>query len=406
MSETPTDPAAQQPSDVVPDVVPDEVRHEWEALAEEARGHQFAYYVRDAPTLSDAEYDLLMRRLEALEERPPELRTPDSPTQKVGGASSPPSSPRSTTSSGWSASTTRSRPTRCSSWDARLDARRGRRRAALPVRAQGRRAGDQPALRGGPAGARADPRRRPHRRGRHAQRAHDRGIPHRLTATPTTRCPTWSRCAARCSSRSRRSSGSTRSSSRPASRRSPTRATPPPARCARRTPASPRPARSAWSATASARARASTSTRQSEAYDALRGLGPADLRPTSGSSTRSTRCDAFIEHYGEHRHDVEHEIDGVVVKVDEVSLQRRLGSTSRAPRWAIAFKYPPEEVNTKLLDIQVNVGRTGRVTPFGVMEPVSVAGSTVERATLHNANEVGARTCSSATPWCCARPAT
>ncbi|MGN6610026.1 MAG: NAD-dependent DNA ligase LigA [Jatrophihabitans sp.] len=96
----------------------------------------------------------------------------------------------------------------------------------------------------------------------------------------------------------------------------------------------------------------------------------------------------FIEYYGEHRHDVEHEIDGVVVKVDELALQRQLGSTARAPRWAIAFKYPPEEVNTKLLDIAVNVGRTGRVVPFGVMQPVRVAGSTVERATLHNAFEV------------------
>ncbi|MDT4937196.1 MAG: ligase [Pseudonocardiales bacterium] len=96
----------------------------------------------------------------------------------------------------------------------------------------------------------------------------------------------------------------------------------------------------------------------------------------------------FIEYYREHRHDVEHEIDGVVVKVDDLALQRRLGSTSRAPRWAIAFKYPPEEVNTRLLDIQVNVGRTGRVTPFGIMEPIKVAGSTVDRATLHNADEV------------------
>src|SRR5258708_36509404 len=81
-------------------------------------------------------------------------------------------------------------------------------------------------------------------------------------------------------------------------------------------------------------------------------------------------------------------MDGVVVKVDDLGLQRRLGSTSRAPRWAIAFKYPPEEVTTKLLDIQVNVGRTGRVTPFGRMDPVKVAGSTVELATLHNADEV------------------
>src|SRR5699024_7817999 len=97
----------------------------------------------------------------------------------------------------------------------------------------------------------------------------------------------------------------------------------------------------------------------------------------------------FIDYYGEHRHDAaEHELDGVVVKVDEVSVQRRLGSTSRAPRWAIAFKYPPEEVTSRLLDIRVNVGRTGRVTPYGVMEPVKVAGSTVEQATLHNAHEV------------------
>jgi DNA ligase (NAD+) len=97
---------------------------------------------------------------------------------------------------------------------------------------------------------------------------------------------------------------------------------------------------------------------------------------------------AYIEHFAEHRHSVAHEIDGVVVKLDERSVQDQLGSTSRAPRWAIAFKYPPEEVTTKLLDIDVNVGRTGRVTPFGVMEPVLVSGSTVGMATLHNASEV------------------
>ena len=96
----------------------------------------------------------------------------------------------------------------------------------------------------------------------------------------------------------------------------------------------------------------------------------------------------YIAYYGEHRHDIEHEIDGVVVKVDDIALQGRLGSTSRAPRWAIAFKYPAEVVTTKLLDIAVNVGRTGRVTPFGVMAPVRVAGSTVQMATLHNAHEV------------------
>ncbi|MFY9930646.1 MAG: NAD-dependent DNA ligase LigA, partial [Streptosporangiaceae bacterium] len=96
----------------------------------------------------------------------------------------------------------------------------------------------------------------------------------------------------------------------------------------------------------------------------------------------------YIAYYAEHRHDPPYEIDGVVIKIDEIELQRQLGSTSRAPRWAIAYKYPPEEVTTRLLDIQVNVGRTGRVTPFALMEPIKVSGSTVDRATLHNADEV------------------
>ncbi|AUI52087.1 DNA ligase (NAD+) [Arthrobacter crystallopoietes] len=99
----------------------------------------------------------------------------------------------------------------------------------------------------------------------------------------------------------------------------------------------------------------------------------------------------FIQHFGDHRHDLLHEIDGIVVKVDNFGLQRGLGHTSRVPRWAVAYKYPPEEVHTKLLDIQVNVGRTGRVTPYGVMEPVKVAGSTVEMATLHNQDVVKAK---------------
>ena len=108
----------------------------------------------------------------------------------------------------------------------------------------------------------------------------------------------------------------------------------------------------------------------------------------SRSSTTWTRCATTSRYYGEHRHDTPYEIDGVVVKIDRLDMQRQLGATSRAPRWAIAYKYPPEEVTTRLLDIRVNVGRTGRVTPFAVMEPVKVSGSTVDRATLHNADEV------------------
>ena len=126
---------------------------------------------------------------------------------------------------------------------------------------------------------------------------------------------------------------------------------------------------------------------QSQAYEALAAWGlPVSDRVRVVDDL--TGVQSYIDYYGEHRHDLDHEIDGVVVKVDQRALQARLGATSRAPRWAIAFKYPPEEVTTPLLDIRVNVGRTGRVTPYGVMEPVTVAGSTVEFATLHNASEV------------------
>ncbi len=127
---------------------------------------------------------------------------------------------------------------------------------------------------------------------------------------------------------------------------------------------------------------------QSHAYEALRTWG-LPISDQVKVLPDLDQVEKYILHAGEHRHTiVPYEIDGVVVKVDDVTLQRRLGSTSRAPRWAIAFKYPPEEVNARLLEIRVNVGRTGRVTPYGVMEPTRVAGSTVENATLHNAHEV------------------
>lgn len=126
---------------------------------------------------------------------------------------------------------------------------------------------------------------------------------------------------------------------------------------------------------------------QSEVYSLLAEMGiPVSDRMAVHDSASGVR--EYITYYSEHRHDVEHEIDGVVVKVDEFALQSELGETSRAPRWAIAYKYPPEVVRTRLLDIAVNVGRTGRVTPFAVMEPVRVAGSTVSMATLHNQYEV------------------
>ena len=128
-------------------------------------------------------------------------------------------------------------------------------------------------------------------------------------------------------------------------------------------------------------------TSQSSAYEILAGFGlPTSSRFKVVSSP--AEVSAFVAYYADHRHDVEHEIDGIVIKVNELSIQKELGFTARAPKWAIAFKYPPEEVTTKLLDIKVSVGRTGRVTPFAFMEPVKVAGSTVTNATLHNAEEV------------------
>ena len=126
---------------------------------------------------------------------------------------------------------------------------------------------------------------------------------------------------------------------------------------------------------------------QSQAYEVLKKLGLPTSDRFSVVSTRK-EVEKFIEHYSEHRHDVEHEIDGVVIKVDSLMDQEKIGYTSRAPKWAIAFKYPPEEVTTKLLDIKVSIGRTGRVTPFAFMEPVKVAGSTITHATLHNSEEI------------------
>ena len=126
---------------------------------------------------------------------------------------------------------------------------------------------------------------------------------------------------------------------------------------------------------------------QSEIYTLLSGWG----LPTAPYSRVFDDVDGvvgFVEHHGEHRHEVEHEIDGIVVKIDELALHSELGETSRAPRWAIAYKYPPEEVQTRLLDIVVSVGRTGRATPYAVMAPAHVSGSTVRQATLHNQDVV------------------
>jgi DNA ligase (NAD+) len=129
---------------------------------------------------------------------------------------------------------------------------------------------------------------------------------------------------------------------------------------------------------------------QSELYELLKSWGlPTSSRYQIFDSIEEVF--SFISNFQIHRHDLEHEIDGVVIKVDSLEQQKELGFTARAPRWAIAYKYPPEQVNTKLLDIRVSVGRTGRATPYAVVEPVKVAGSVIEFATLHNQDVVKAK---------------
>ncbi len=138
-----------------------------------------------------------------------------------------------------------------------------------------------------------------------------------------------------------------------------------------------------------ARTGLSTQT-QSQTYELLKSWG-MPTSPYYKVVSSLAEVMEFISYYGSHRHDLIHEIDGIVIKVDDLATQRELGHTSRVPRWSVAYKYPPEEVNTKLLDIRVNVGRTGRVTPYAIMDPIKVAGSVVTMATLHNQDVVKAK---------------
>jgi DNA ligase (NAD+) len=366
--------------------VPADVRRQWRELADEVREHQFRYYVRDAPIVSDADFDQLLRRLAALEEQHPELRTPDSPTQLVGGA-------------GFATEfTSADHLERMLSLDnvfstEEFDLWAGRVRAEVgddvPYLCELKIDGVALAL--------------VYRAGR-LVRAATRGdgrtgedvtlnartiddIPERLTAADGYPVPDVLEVRGevffRVADFEALNAALVEDGKTPF--------------------ANPRN-----SAAGSLRQKDPAVTARRKLRMICHGLGhiegfrPATLHdaylalqawglPVSEHTTRVENVAGALDriaYWGEHRHDVAHEIDGVVVKVDDVSLQRRLGSTSRAPRWAIAYKYPPQEVQTKLLDIRVNVGRTGRVTPFAYMTPVQVSGSTVGLATLHNAAEV------------------
>jgi DNA ligase (NAD+) len=370
--------------DATPADIPAEAREQHARLAEQIEEHRFRYYVRDAPVVSDADFDRLLRELEALEEEHPALRTPDSPTQKVAGAyeteftsvrhrerllsldnaftdeelstwadrvAGELGAPDNTHSpyhflcelkvDGLAVNLTyeQGRLTRAAT---RGDGRTGeditqnvRTIADIPDRLAGERVPELVEIRGevyfpGEKFEELNARLveggdKPFANPRNAAAGSLRQKDPRVTAT--------------------------------------------------------RPLRMVVHGIGAREGFAIDC--QSHAYELLRewGLPTARYNKVVGSLAAVRE---FIAYYGEHRHDVEHEIDGVVVKVDEIPLQGRLGSTSRAPRWAIAWKYAPEEVNTRLVDVRVGVGRTGRVTPYAVVEPVTVAGSEVEFATLHN----------------------
>lgn len=363
-----------------------EHKSEHQELAEQIEDARYRYYVLDDPTLSDAEFDRLWRRLVELEEQYPELRTPDSPTQKVGGTFSTEFTAVDHLQRMESLDNAFSYE-ELAGWHARI-AKDGAGQAELLcelkvdglainllyekgrlVRALTR--GD------GRTGEDVTPNVRT-----------IKSIPHRLTGTDEFPVPdlvevrgevflsieAFDKLNASLVDAGKPMFANPRNSAAGSLRQKDPRVT---------------ATRELGMVCHGIGAREGFQpVAQSHAYDALKAWGLPTSNRVKVLKTLA-EVEEFIGYFGEHRHDVtEHEIDGVVIKVDDISLQRRLGSTSRAPRWAIAFKYPPEEVNAKLLAIDVGVGRTGRVTPFGVMEPTKVAGSTVERATLHNAHEV------------------
>ncbi|MEQ4547858.1 NAD-dependent DNA ligase LigA [Nocardioides kribbensis] len=365
--------------------VSDDARDEHRRLSEEVEDARWRYYVLDSPTLDDAAFDSRMRRLEELEEQFPELRTPDSPTQRVGGAVSTEFTAVDHLQRMESLDNAFSYD-ELAAWHARL-ARDGVDDPALLCELkvdglainllyeQGRLV--RALTRGdGSTGEDVTPNVKtidsiPHR----LVAAEGFAVPELVEVRGEVFLPTaaFERLNAAMTDAGKPVFANPRNAAAGSLRQKDPRVT------------ATRALGMVCHGIGARRGFEPAS--QSQAYDALAAWGlPTSPRVRVLPGLAEVR--AFIEHHGEHRHDVEHEIDGVVVKVDDVSLQRRLGSTSRAPRWAIAFKYPPEEVNAELLDIRVNVGRTGRATPYGVMVPTRVAGSTVENATLHNAHEV------------------
>ena len=371
--------AAQDVTDV-----PADVRERHAALAEEVRGHQFRYYVLDSPIVSDGQFDELLGELQSIEEAHPGLVTPDSPTQNVGG----------TFSTDFTAHDHLERmlsldnvfdAEEFQAWVERVEKEVGQTEFLAELKVDG--LAINLLYENG-----------------HLTRALTRGdgrtgedvtlnmrtldqVPEILTGTDEFPVPTLVEVRGevyfRVEDFLELNAKMVEAGKPPYANPRNTAA----GSLRQKDPKITRERRLRLICHGLGKREGFEPQRQSEAYDALAAWG-LPVSPHSKVLTTAEQLTEHITYWGEHRHDAEHEIDGVVIKVDDVALQRRLGSTSRAPRWAIAYKYPPEEAITTLLDIKVGVGRTGRVTPYAVTEPVKIAGSTVARATLHNQEEV------------------
>ncbi|MFH9427532.1 NAD-dependent DNA ligase LigA [Streptomyces sp. NPDC017615] len=367
--------------------VPAEARERHGRLAEQVEEHRFRYYVKDAPVISDAEFDKLLRTLEALEEEFPELRTPDSPTQKVAGSYE----------TEFTAVAHRERmlsldnafdDEELAAWADRIARELGEQTyhflcelkvdglAVNLTYEHGRLT--RAATRGdGRTGEDITPNVRTITDIPERLRGDD--VPDLVEIRGEVYFPMdkFLELNERLVAAGDKPFANPRNAAAGSLRQKDPRVT------------AGRPLHMVVHGIG-AHEGFSGLTRLSEAYGLLKTWG----LPTSPHNRVVDGLEGvreFIAYYGENRHSVEHEIDGVVVKLDEIRLQGRLGSTARAPRWAIAYKYAPEEVNTKLVDIKVGVGRTGRVTPYAQVEPVTVAGSEVEFATLHNQEVVKAK---------------
>ncbi|MFE9635410.1 NAD-dependent DNA ligase LigA [Streptomyces sp. NPDC006463] len=365
---------------------PAAVREQHALLAEQVEEHRFRYYVNDQPVVSDAEFDKLLRSLEALEEQYPQLRTPDSPTQKVAGAYE----------TDFASVEHRERmlsldnafdDEELAAWAERVarDVNTPDYRYLCELKVDGLAVNltyengrlTRAATRGdGRTGEDITPNVRT------IAEIPDRLKGDRIPALVEIRGEVYfpmekfEELNARLVEAEGKPFANPRNAAAGSLRQKDPKVT------------ASRPLHMVVHGIGARQG--FEIERQSQAYELLHEWGlPTAQHNKVVSSLAEVR--EFIAYFGENRHSVEHEIDGVVVKLDEIALQGRLGSTARAPRWAIAWKYAPEEVNTKLIDIKVGVGRTGRVTPYAQVEPVTVAGSEVEFATLHNQEVVKAK---------------